>query len=46
MFVNFYRGQAEAIMGNKTAEQIMKWKEDGENSLLQETFNETQFKYF
>ena len=34
MFVNFYRGQAETIMGNRTADQIMKLKEEGENVLL------------
>ncbi len=46
MFVNFYRGQAETIMGNRTADQIMKLKEDGENILLQEAFNESLFKFF
>ena len=30
LYINFYRGQAEAIMGGHTAEQMMKWKEDSE----------------
>ncbi len=33
-------------MGNRTADQIMKLKEEGENILLQEAFNESLFKFF
>jgi hypothetical protein len=34
VFVNFYRAQAEAIMGGKTAEQLKKWRDDNENNQI------------
>jgi|LauGreDrversion4_2_1035121.scaffolds.fasta_scaffold105925_2 hypothetical protein len=33
-------------MGGKTAEQIMKWREQGENVLVQDAFFESQFRFF
>jgi len=46
VYVNFYRQQAELIMGGVTAEKIKELKEQGESAQVNDAFCDAQFKPF